>query len=169
MSELPPNPPSTSATTTTIAQSSDDHATEGAPAEREKILSGLVPAGGLGQTITLAVPRLVHDFRLAANLERKIGLGQSCWGERNWIGICGGVWSATWGKGRIVVRIFLFFLVYNFFTSFSLFVCLLVCLFVGWFVCLSFFVSFRLILLFTLYSPVMNGAEQQSNPRKESD
>lgn len=106
MSELPPDPPSTGSL---AARPNNDHIPEGTPAEHEKILSGLLPAGGLGQTISLAVPRLVHDFRLAANLERKIGLGQSCWGERNWIGICGGAWSATWGKGRIVVCFFFLF------------------------------------------------------------
>lgn len=57
----------------------------------------------MGRSIALPVPSIVHDFRLSAKLERKIALGQSCWGERNWIGICGGEWSATWGKGKIVV------------------------------------------------------------------
>lgn len=138
MSELPPNPPPTT-TATTIPKSTNDHAPEGTPAERETILSGLSPAGGLGQTITLAVPRLVHDFRLAANLERKIGLGQSCWGERNWIGICGGVWSATWGKGRIVVCLS--------FISFLFPLTFFVCLF-----CFG--------VLLDLYRQVMNRAEQ---------
>lgn len=71
------------------------------------ILAGL-SAGSLGQTIALPGPRLVHDFRLTAALERKVALGRSCWGERNWIGICGGEWSATWGKGKIVVYGFFF-------------------------------------------------------------
>lgn len=72
---------------------------------REAILGGL-SGGSLGQTIALPAPRLVHDFRLSAALERKVALGRSCWGERNWIGICGGEWSATWGRGKIVVSCF---------------------------------------------------------------
>lgn len=77
-------------------------APHGTPEEAQTILAGL-PESSLGRTIALPAPRIVHDFRLAAALERKVALGKSCWGERNWIGICGGDWSATWGKGKIVV------------------------------------------------------------------
>lgn len=85
------------------AERGDDRAPKGTPGERQAILGGL-PPGSLGQTVDLPVPRLVHDFRLSARLDRRIALGQSCWGERNWIGIRGGEWSAPWGKGKIVVR-----------------------------------------------------------------
>lgn len=81
----------------------DEHEPRGTPDEAQTITAGLSP-GSLGQTIALPQPRLVHDFRLRARLEGKVALGQSCWGERNWIGICGGEWSATWGHGTIVVR-----------------------------------------------------------------
>lgn len=60
-------------------------------------------AGSLARTIGLPVPRLKLDFRMQARLEGKVALGKSCWGERNWIGICGGEWSAAWGKGTVVV------------------------------------------------------------------
>lgn len=80
----------------------EDREPQGTPEEAQTILGGL-PAGTLGQSIALPVPRIVHDFRLSVRLERKVALGKSCWGERNWIGICGGDWSATWGKGEIVV------------------------------------------------------------------
>lgn len=60
-------------------------------------------AGSLARTIGLPVPRLERDFRMQARLEGKVALGRSCWGERNWIGICGGEWSAAWGKGTVVV------------------------------------------------------------------
>lgn len=82
----------------------DDHAPRGTPEEVRGIVEGLA-AGSVGRSLALPVPRIAHDFRLSAKLERKIALGQSCWGERNWIGICGGEWSATWGKGKIVVCI----------------------------------------------------------------
>lgn len=64
-------------------------------------------AGSLARTIGLRAPRLERDFRMQARLEGKIALGRSCWGERNWIGICGGEWSATWGKGTVVVSFYL--------------------------------------------------------------
>lgn len=85
------------------AAGDDDHAPRGTTEEAQGIIGALAESS-VGRSIELPVPRIVHDFRLSAKLERKIALGQSCWGERNWIGICGGEWSATWGKGKIVVR-----------------------------------------------------------------
>ncbi|POS72969.1 hypothetical protein DHEL01_v208639 [Diaporthe helianthi] len=73
------------------------------PAEAEADqISASFSAGSLARTIGLPVPRLERDFRMQASLEGKVALGKSCWGERNWIGICGGEWSATWGKGTVV-------------------------------------------------------------------
>lgn len=96
-------------TTTAAAATTAPSGTKAPTTEEEEgkaraaILGGL-SGGSLGQTMALPAPRLVHDFRLSAALERKVALGRSCWGERNWIGICGGEWSATWGRGKIVVR-----------------------------------------------------------------
>ncbi|KAG8157150.1 hypothetical protein KVR01_012858 [Diaporthe batatas] len=70
-------------------------------AEADQISAGF-SAGSLARTIGLPTPRLERDFRMQASLEGKVALGRSCWGERNWIGICGGEWSATWGKGTVV-------------------------------------------------------------------
>lgn len=95
---------STANATTTTALRLDDHEPKGVPEERQTILSGF-PSGNLGQTIALPIPRIVHDFRMSATLDGKIPLGQSCWGERNWIGISGGDWSATWGRGTVVVGV----------------------------------------------------------------
>lgn len=92
-------PPATTTTSRPV-----DHAPAGTPEETQRILHGL-GSGSLGRTIALPTPRLVHDFRLSARLERKVALGRSCWGERNWIGICGGDWAATWGRGSVVVWI----------------------------------------------------------------
>jgi hypothetical protein len=82
------------------------------PADGNKKAQGDISAGfsagSLARTIGLPVPRLERDFRMQARLEGKVALGRSCWGERNWIGICGGEWSATWGKGTVVVSIFCF-------------------------------------------------------------
>lgn len=76
-----------------------------ADGDADKISAGF-SAGSLAQTIGLPAPRLVRDFRMQARLEGKVALGRSCWGERNWIGICGGEWSATWGRGTVVVSVF---------------------------------------------------------------
>lgn len=73
------------------------------PAEGSDKISAGFSAGSLARTIGLPTPKLERDFRMQANLEGKVALGKSCWGERNWIGICGGEWSATWGKGKVVV------------------------------------------------------------------
>lgn len=72
----------------------------------DKISAGF-SAGSLARTIGLPKPRLERDFRMQAHLEGKVALGRSCWGERNWIGICGGEWSAAWGKGTVVVSFIL--------------------------------------------------------------
>lgn len=98
----------TNAATNTTGPGSDGSSTRvtGAAAEAgagaDKISAGF-SAGSLARTIGLPAPRLERDFRMQARLEGKIALGQSCWGTRNWIGICGGEWSATWGKGMVVV------------------------------------------------------------------
>lgn len=98
--QTPLSPPTRTSTTHRL----DEHEPRGTPDEAQTILTAGLSPGSLGQTIALPQPRLVHDFRLRAKLEGKVALGQSCWGERNWISICGGEWSATWGKGTILVR-----------------------------------------------------------------
>lgn len=101
---------STATSTTTTRPGSDGSSTRvtgaeaGAGAGADKISAGF-SAGSLARTIALPAPRLERDFRMQARLEGKIALGQSCWGTRNWIGICGGEWSATWGKGTVVVSL----------------------------------------------------------------
>lgn len=104
MAEQTPLSPPTTTTTTSTTHRLDEHEPRGTPDEAQTVLTAGLSPDSLGQTIALPQPRLVHDFRLRAKLEGKVALGQSCWGERNWIGICGGEWSATWGKGTIVVR-----------------------------------------------------------------
>lgn len=101
-----------------VSAGGDDggHAPRGSSEEARSaaaVILGGLPAGSLGQTMALPAPRIVHDFRLSAALERKVALGRSCWGERNWIGICGGQWSATWGRGKIVVWFSLFFVLFS--------------------------------------------------------
>lgn len=46
-------------------------------------------------------PRSDHDFRITVDLKPKISVGQSEWGQRNWISFSGGRWTAKWGRGTI--------------------------------------------------------------------
>lgn len=96
-------PEPTQDTTTSSGRPADADA----DADADQISAGF-SAGSLARTISLPTPRLERDFRMQASLEGKVALGKSCWGERNWIGICGGEWSATWGKGTVVVSFPLF-------------------------------------------------------------
>lgn len=106
----PPPPPETRQAAEPIAMApppasalpSNDHAPHSTAEATRTILSGL-SEGSLARSTELPRPSLARDIRISAKLDRKIALGPSCWGERNWIGICGGEWSATWGKGKIVV------------------------------------------------------------------
>lgn len=106
-SETTQEPAAAAAQDSTTRAGSDSTRVAGADAEADKISAGF-SAGSLARTIALPAPRLERDFRMQARLEGKIALGQSCWGTRNWIGICGGEWSATWGKGAVVVSAFRF-------------------------------------------------------------
>ncbi|KAJ4410607.1 hypothetical protein N0V82_009198 [Gnomoniopsis sp. IMI 355080] len=82
----------------------EDHAPHGVLEERHTILAGL-PNGSVAQNIAVPVPRLAHDFRLCCQWASINPLGKGAWGQRTWVGLGGGHWSALWGKGTIVVCI----------------------------------------------------------------
>lgn len=56
------------------------------------------------EAFKLPVPTLKHDFRLACKLVGRIPIGPTATGggHRNWIGLAGGYFNATWGAGIIV-------------------------------------------------------------------
>jgi Protein of unknown function (DUF3237) len=48
-------------------------------------------------------PSLERDFQMSVQLNPKIPVGQTLWGESNWVSFISGYWSARWGKGTVVV------------------------------------------------------------------
>lgn len=79
-------------------------------AEQERALDAdpdlrdTMPAGFSVEAFSLPIPSLKHDFRLACKLAERIPIGPTAagGGQRNWIGLAGGHFNATWGKGIIV-------------------------------------------------------------------
>ncbi len=62
-----------------------------------------LPASFTPQAFPLPVPSLSHDFRLVCNLASRISVGTTpLGGQRNWVGISDGWFSARWGSGVIV-------------------------------------------------------------------
>ena len=48
-------------------------------------------------------PTLERDFQMSVQLNPKIPVGQTVWGEANWISFISGHWAGRWGKGTVVV------------------------------------------------------------------
>jgi hypothetical protein len=71
--------------------------------EREHVEDAM-PAGFSAESYPLPVPSLQHDFRLACRLSERIPIGPTAagGGHRNWIGLEGGHFQATWGSGIVV-------------------------------------------------------------------
>lgn len=80
----------------------EDHAPHGTPEEKQTILAGL-PEGSVAQSVAVPIPRLAHDFRLSCQWASINPVGKGAWGQRTWVGLGSGHWSALWGKGTVVV------------------------------------------------------------------
>ena len=67
-------------------------------------LRDAMPAGFSAEAFPLPVPSLKHDFRLACRLSERISIGPTAagGGHRNWIGLEGGHFKASWGFGIVV-------------------------------------------------------------------
>lgn len=50
-------------------------------------------------------PTLERDFQMSLQLNPKIPVGQTVWGEGHWISFVSGHWSGRWGKGTVVVSL----------------------------------------------------------------
>ena len=61
-------------------------------------------------SLGLPLPSLELDFTLRCRLNPRISLGQTPFGQRNWISFRGGEWVARWGKGEIVVSFLIFYI-----------------------------------------------------------
>ena len=53
----------------------------------------------------LPMPSLELDFTLRCQLNPRVSVGKTPFGQRNWISFQGGGWVARWGRGSIVVGI----------------------------------------------------------------
>ncbi len=62
-----------------------------------------LPASFTTHAFPLPLPTLTRDFRLVCHLASRIPIGPTpLGGQRNWIGISHGWFSASWGSGTIV-------------------------------------------------------------------
>ena len=55
-------------------------------------------------SLGIPIPTAHLDFHIAVDLNPKISVGPSEWGQRNWISFTGGQWTAKWGRGTVEVR-----------------------------------------------------------------
>ncbi len=53
--------------------------------------------------LSLPHPALSLDFRMSVLLNPKIPVGETPFGQRNWISFTGGSWSGSWGSGIVLV------------------------------------------------------------------
>ena len=60
------------------------------------------PWGAQGQ---VPKPQLERDFQMSLQVNPKIGVGPTIWGQKGWMSFVSGHWNGRWGKGTVVVRI----------------------------------------------------------------
>ncbi|KAL2830292.1 hypothetical protein BDW59DRAFT_141368 [Aspergillus cavernicola] len=60
------------------------------------------PEGEVARSLQIPAPSLELDFRLSLKINPKVGVGQSIWGQRDWVTFVGGQWAGRWGKGVVV-------------------------------------------------------------------
>lgn len=68
------------------------------------VLRDAMPVAFSAEAFPLPIPSLKPDFRLACKLSERIPIGPTAagGGHRNWIGLEGGHFEATWGSGIII-------------------------------------------------------------------
>lgn len=54
-------------------------------------------------TLPLPTPVLTHDFRMSVQLNPRISVGKTPFGDRKWISFRGGSWSGSFGTGSVLV------------------------------------------------------------------
>lgn len=77
--------------------------TRGPPVPRPSFVA---PANPL-RAVAYTHPRLERDLQLVVQLNPKITVGKTIFGDSNWISFISGHWSARWGKGTVSLHLFL--------------------------------------------------------------
>ena len=62
------------------------------------------PEGDVARSLQIPAPSLELDFRMSIKMNPRVSVGQSIWGQRDWVTFIGGQWAGRWGKGVILVR-----------------------------------------------------------------
>jgi hypothetical protein len=63
------------------------------------------PEGDVARSLQIPAPTLELDFRMSIKMNPKVSVGQSLWGQRDWVTFVGGQWAGRWGKGIVLVRL----------------------------------------------------------------
>lgn len=61
------------------------------------------PEGDVARSLQIPAPTLELDFRMSIKMNPKVAVGQSIWGQRDWVSFMGGQWAGRWGKGIVLV------------------------------------------------------------------
>ena len=62
-------------------------------------------AGGQGH---VPKPIVERDFQMSLQVNPRIGVGPTIWGQKGWVSFVSGHWSGRWGKGTVVVSLYPF-------------------------------------------------------------
>ncbi|KAF9887966.1 hypothetical protein FE257_009488 [Aspergillus nanangensis] len=60
------------------------------------------PEGDVARSLQIPQPQLELDFRMSIKMNPKVSVGQSIWGQRDWVTFVGGQWAGRWGKGIVL-------------------------------------------------------------------
>ncbi|KAB8231941.1 hypothetical protein ETB97_004821 [Aspergillus alliaceus] len=60
------------------------------------------PEGDVARSLQIPAPSLELDFRMSIKMNPKVAVGQSLWGQRDWVTFVGGQWAGRWGKGVVL-------------------------------------------------------------------
>ncbi|KAE8146747.1 hypothetical protein BDV25DRAFT_161873 [Aspergillus avenaceus] len=60
------------------------------------------PEGDVARSLQIPAPTLELDFRMSIKMNPRVAVGQSIWGQRDWVTFVGGQWAGRWGKGIVL-------------------------------------------------------------------
>ena len=62
--------------------------------------------GAHGPQGAVPKPQLERDFQMSLQVNPKIGVGPTIWGQKGWMSFVSGHWNGRWGKGTVVVSLY---------------------------------------------------------------